>query len=97
MWNSRDFFLFVPLLVILFFCEVKWNKAALVPVDPPELSFSMYRPYTLQVKSEPVHAKPFDTSILSYPPSNHSVLLDQLVHFAARWLRSRKRYNQTSI
>lgn len=95
--KSLSFCFFVPLLVILFICEVEWNKKNVSLVYRAVIPFSMYRSNAFPVKNNVVHARPIDMSLLSFPTSNHTDMLNQLVFYQFLQLICRRRYNRKLI
>ena len=95
--SCLSFGFFVPLLVAFFICEVQWNKKNDYAAYEDVNTFSLYRPNALLVEDNKVQVRPIDTSLLSYPSSNHTDMLNQLVFYECSVLISRRHYSQTLI
>lgn len=94
---SLSFGFFVPLLVILFICEVQWNKKNVCVAYEDVNIFALYQPNALLAENNIVQVRPIDTSLLSFPSSNHTDMLNQLVFCECSVLISRRHYSQTLI
>lgn len=95
--SSLSFGFLVPLLVMLFIFEVQWNKKNVCVAYEDVNTFALYQPNALPADNNIVQVRPIDTSLLSFPSSNHTDMLNQLVFCECSVLISRRHYSQTLI